>query len=1008
MKIKFVLLAVTLQVFLFAKAEQLNVAPGKLSDANGKFYLFHNYTTKDGLVNNGIMTINQDRLGYVWIGSDLGITRFDGKSFYKKAVPEIYDNSAFVEYIEQEPNGNIITTAFMQGVFVQQPNGHFRQYYSNPKRVGRNIFNTLKYSPDGKLWIGAAHLVYLLKNDSLSLVFDYGSNQQVVTTLDLSPDKTLWFGGSLGLGVFLPDGKKLKPHFFPELKDKLIIKILFDSEGRLHVATSQGYYLINFSKPFDWKGKYSISQPFAELEGVFINHLYIDSQKNLWIPTSTKGVYRTSNGQVTLHLTTENGLISSTVMCLFNDREGNYWFGTDQGVSMIGNFDNYALSFEGKRFKDASNMVPDRFGRIWLPRRDALYVFQNGQLSKLDFKGTALYENGINSLRIDSDSVMWIANHSAIFSISLTANTLDLKKIKKIADFVALGGKRLKSTFIDQQNRLWVCMQNRIFAFDHGKMYQTKFNHPDSVNLRPSTMAQDKYGNYWIGDFIYGLYRATPKPAANNTIVLDNVIAYKSLKPDSSFVNAWIQDLTTDKNGDLWQASLYSGAYKLRLDEKGVKSFTHYTISNGLTDNMITGIIPDTQGNVWFTGQKGINMLTTKDGHEKVNRFDETNGFEGQGLNVLVNEKKRYLMTDEGIFVTRENENKNTTKDIPRVFITNFYVNGIIDTTFIQEGKSLKIKPGKNNVSIEFSSITFRRAKELQFQYRLEGAESSWSTFSDRQFVEYPSLMHRKYVFHVRAKYLDGETGPETLLQFVIRPEFYQTPWFYFFIIVLLLFATYLIYRYRLAHALKMEKMRTRIAADLHDDIGSTLSSISIMSELIAGDRNIAGNHTRDMVSKIGINSRTMLNAMDDIIWSVNPKNDRFTNLELRLKEFAIPLFEPKGTKISFDIDESIQQIKMDMDQRRNIYLIAKEALNNAAKYSEATLVSVCITITHQYIKINVEDNGKGFDPNASTNRNGLANMERRSKQMGALFSIESHINKGTLISLRIRNPKII
>jgi len=1004
MKIK--LSIISLCFFIHVYSKQVNISNDSISS---KFYLFHNYSIKDGLADNGIMCINQDKQGYVWIGSDRGLTRFDGKSFYQKAIPEIYNNSAFVEYLDRKPDGSIISTAFMQGLFVQQRNGHFRQFYSNPKRIGRNIFNTLKYSPDGKLWVGAAHLVYLLKNDTLTRVFDYGSNQQVVTTLELSPDKTLWFGGALGLGVFLPDRGKIKPYFFPELKDMMIIKILFDKQGRLHVGTSQGYYLITFNKPFDWKGKHTVSQPFAELEGVFINHLYIDRQMNLWIPTSTKGVYRTRNGQITLHLTDANGLISSTVMCMFNDCEGNYWFGTDQGVSMVENFDDYALSFDGKRFKESADMVPDRFGRVWMPGRNALYVYQNGQLSKIDFKDTPLHENGINSFKIDSNSMMWIANHSALFNITLTAGIPNLHKIKKVADFVALDGKRLKSTFIDRQNRLWVCMQNKIFVFDQGKMYHTKFNHSDSVSLRPGAMTQDRYGNYWIGDFIYGLYRTTATSIVNQTLLLDKVIVYKSLKPDSSFVNAWIQDLTTDRNGNLWQASLYSGVYKLVLNEKGVKSFTHYSTSTGLTDNMITSVIPDSKGNVWLAGQKGISRVNNKNRNEKIDRFDETNGLQGQGLNVLNDEQNLFLMTDEGIFVTHKiQKNIDITGNKPRVCITNFFVNGVADTCLVQQGKIVEIDPGKNNISIEFSSITFRRAKELQFQYQLEGAEGGWSQLSDRQFVEYPSLRPGNYVFHVRAKYPDGETGPETLFPFVILPEFYQTVWFYFALISIILLVIYLIYRYRMAHALKIEKMRTRIAADLHDDIGSTLSSISIMSELITGNRNVAGSLTSDMIGKIGINSRTMLNAMDDIIWSVNPQNDRFVNLELRLKEYAIPLFEPKGTKITFDIDESIQQVKMDMDQRRNIYLIMKETLNNAAKYSEATQVDVRIITTSQFIEISVKDNGIGFDIDAPTNRNGLVNMERRAKQMSAFFSIESHKNSGTQISLKIQNTKFI
>jgi signal transduction histidine kinase len=268
--------------------------------------------------------------------------------------------------------------------------------------------------------------------------------------------------------------------------------------------------------------------------------------------------------------------------------------------------------------------------------------------------------------------------------------------------------------------------------------------------------------------------------------------------------------------------------------------------------------------------------------------------------------------------------------------------------------------------------------------------------------VEYASLRPGKYTFKVRAAMLgaETETGEEATLIFRILPAFYQTFWFYLLIACVIFALVYTFYKYRLRHALKVERMRARIASDLHDDIGSTLSSISMLSEM-------AKNQDKEEIltkalGRIGENSRDMLNSMDDIIWSVNPQNDSIHSLFVRLREFAIPICEAKNITLNMDVEEDVNSMKLEMDERRSIYLIVKEAINNAAKHSECE--SLVVTFVNNYhLEISIKDDGCGFDTTLSTARNGLANMKRRAKQIGAELNIKSGKKSGTTILLKIK-----
>ncbi len=995
-----VLLKCMIGLLLFLVTSGISVLGQTSLTSPGKYFLFKNYTTQNGLMNNGIYSLAQDRNGFIWIGHDFGLTRFDGKTFFHKAVPEIYLHSAMVRLLETTPDGYLLFTGFMQGVFAQQKDGRFKRYLrSEQVEIRKNTFNTLKYISDNSLLTSEANALYHITGDSIKTIYDYGSSRGFFYTIDIDKEQQIWFGGRLGLGRLQLSGEDYKPVFLPEMQNKFILKILFDDAGTLHVATSQGYYRIRWLTD----NQYVVEQPFDAVRNTYITHLYLDNASNLWILTNTYGAFQTQADSITIHLTQENGLLSSTVLCMIQDRENNYWFGTENGINMIENFNNYAIAQNGKRFKEANGMMPDRYQRIWIHSRSQLHLLMDDRLKSVSLNGTPLEKNGIGHLTIFNDKVI-MSNQTGLYQLPATKDFPDLRKIRKLVDYSAYNITQQHSLRADTTG-IWITSQNKIYNYCDGQFLPVTFNHPDSSSLRPLLMKPDKYGYYWYGDLTDGLYRGVLSRPDKHTLLFDSITVYKSNKADSAFVTAWIYRLVFDNKDNLWFSSAHTGVYKLKINNQGVEDYQLYSTATGLLNNFVMDITCDEGGKIWISSQKGINVLQTdKDGEVSMDKIDINEGIEGQVLNPLQIGDKLYLLTEEGMYITQNQLFKETSESKPNVYITNLIVNGLAHSDFSTNTQNIHLSHIDNNLTFEYSAISFKNVNDLRYRYKLEGSGVDWSALSDRGFVEYASLRPGSYTFKVQVALVGrGEpvysTDGGASLSFRITPAFYQTVWFYSLIAMGILSLLYTFHRYRLRHVIKVERMRARIASDLHDEIGSTLSSISLISEMVR--KKDYDSELTKALNKIGIDSREVLNSMDDIIWSVNPKNDSLSYLVTRLREYAIPVCESKNITFDMHIDKAIHTLKLEMEQRRNIYLITKESINNAVKYSGCTLLTVVFNIVHKQLEINITDNGCGFDPTLCGSRNGIINMKRRAAQIGMRFSIQSEKNAGTHITLK-------
>ena len=210
----------------------------------------------------------------------------------------------------------------------------------------------------------------------------------------------------------------------------------------------------------------------------------------------------------------------------------------------------------------------------------------------------------------------------------------------------------------------------------------------------------------------------------------------------------------------------------------------------------------------------------------------------------------------------------------------------------------------------------------------------------------------------------------------------------------------FLIYRYRLQKAVEMEKLRTRIATDLHDDIGATLSSISMYSDVVKNAVKEKLPHLEPVLNKMGENSREMVNSMSDIVWAINPENDEGGKLVQRMESYARDICALKNVQLHFEADERIKSITLPLQHRKNIYLIFKEALNNALKYAAANVVGITIGISGNNLSLKIKDDGKGFDDATVKKGNGLKNLHSRAAEIGGTITITTAEGSGTTITL--------
>jgi two-component sensor histidine kinase len=436
------------------------------------------------------------------------------------------------------------------------------------------------------------------------------------------------------------------------------------------------------------------------------------------------------------------------------------------------------------------------------------------------------------------------------------------------------------------------------------------------------------------------------------------------------------------------------------------KSFRLLNITDGLPDNNVSALLKDKHNNIWFAGDNGISAM--KQAGYTTSSYGLMEGLSTESFNVgaavQLRDGRMLFGHNEGF--TSFNPAGFEQPEVPSaVTVTSIrlFDKSLNTDSILNNGKGMVLKFSQNFLTIEFSNMSLLNKNNAVYYYQLEGVDKDWIQCKGLPQAIYTYLPGGNYTFRVKCSTGNG-TGLQKITSFNIKiiPPLWKAWWFYVIAAVFAGGLVYLFLRTRYKHQLATEKGRSRIAKDLHDDMGSTISTINILSEMAKTKIDTDIPTAKKFIQQISENSNRVMESLDDIVWNIDTANHSMENTLSRMREFAGHLLEARDIRYTFKADERIKDIHLELGRRHDFFMIFKEAVNNLAKYSGCATANIDVSLQKNSLYLLITDDGKGFDRNIQFEGNGLTNMQERAAALPGALQIESEINKGTTITLTI------
>ena len=978
---------------------------------------------------NFISALCEDTDGFIWVGTVNGyLNRFDKKTevFKRYFVNDFFETiknpaTDFYDYplafsrnqtntitaITEDKDGNLWIGTWGKGLIkFDRINGrasHFHNDPNDPLSLSSDLVIDIISDRDGEIWIATfgGGLNKLARDDSnnndqlkarSTKFLRYRSIEN--NNSALSDDKTISLfediNGDIWIGTFYgglnrldannktltPDKAKFKSYqennkLSNSISDNTIMAITQDSEGYLWIGTFGGgidrydirtQTFTNFSKLSNHQNS------FTDVE---ILSLFVDRSGILWAGSHLgEGVtkiqkYYSKFESINSRSAGRLKLNDDVVWSLFKDSKDNLWVGTYRGGVNVLNFDANQTKVY-RRTPDQSNgisdnhirsITEDKLGNIWI--------------------GT--YSGGLNRIDRAGQKVETFYNEPGN-SNSLSANqVLDIYVESEKEIWVAtFGGGLNKLTFAENTS-----------GVPEFKSYKNDPSDRHSLSDdRVYCILKDSKENFWIGTYGGGLNKFDSEKGIFEVVSLDT-------QSSQSAFNDKILSLHESSNGMLWIGTSGNG---LNQFDPTANSVINFSLAQGLTSSVVYGILEDSNSNLWLSTDDGIFLFNSST--EKFAQF----GIE-DGVQSLEFSGGAYFKDSNGIMyfggingLNYFNPDSITINQyVPPVVISNIKV---MDVRVNGEPDELILSYDQNFISIEFSALDFSMPKRNKYSYILEGFQKSWiSTGGSNRTATYTNLPSGEFTFMVKGSNSDGIWSDNAAtIRIIINPPFYQTWWFVTLVVMIIVFFIYYLGTIRVKSQLEIEKLKLKIASDLHDNIGAGLTEISILSEVAERNEGHSSSIVKKDLQKISETARQLVDSMSDIVWVVNPQRDSLHDLIVKLKDSYNEFFSSIGISFQVNNVEKSDDIKLPMDYKQNLLLMFKEAINNAIKYSGCKKLKLEAFFRNDVIEIILKDDGAGFKLNEVKFGNGIRNMENRAKKIKGKLSWKSEIGVGTTV----------
>ncbi|MBI1792524.1 MAG: hypothetical protein HYR60_33795 [Acidobacteria bacterium] len=848
----------------------------------------------------------------------------------------------------------------------------------------------------GVIWAGTVHGLYQLRGARLEPV-EAGMPHPAPSVSCLAEDRrgSLWISTD-GAGLYrrLPGGRTERYGEKQGLPVERVSCFSEDSSGRLWVGTTNGLCLLAANPSPERAAVERVYGLKDGLPSALITGLVNTRDGKLWVAASdalaemegTRFVPRLTKGRLAT---------------LFEDREGNLWFGsTGAGVGRISRrgFTTFTEA-DGIRGQVLEAILESRSGELCVVSRidsagrvrKALGYLQGDRFAAVypAFpKQIRYYGDGWSQVGFQSrDGEWWHATGEGLARFPAVARIEDLARTPPKALYGVGNGLPLNHIyrlFEDSRGDVWIGTGNATRWERRTGLFHN-FPAPAGVaNPTPSAFGEDGQGGVWIGYYMGGVARCREG-------------RMRAFLERDGMPQGFVHQILTDHKGRLWIAMARSGVVRVEDPAAEHPRFARITPAQGLASASAYCLAEDRWGRIYIGTGRGIDRLDPDTG--RIRRYTMADGLvQGELRGALrARDGALWFLTTHGI--SRLSPEPDQPRTPPAALITAVRVRGVAQR--LESGRSLNLQPDQNQVQIDFVSPSF--GEPLRYQYRLEGADAGWSAPGETRTVNYASLAPGGYRFLARPVTSEGLTAPEPAsVRFTIAPPVWRRAWFLGLAMLAAGGAVYAAHRYRLRQVLAIAQVRTRIATDLHDDIGASLSQIAILNEVARSRLDGAEPRIAGPLAEAAAISRELVDSMSDIVWAINPKHDHLSNLTHRVRRFASEILGARDIELEFRAPVGAQDLPLSPEVRRQIFLIAKEAVHNIARHSGASQAVVAFERRDGRLVVRVSDNGRGFDAAASTDGNGLANMRRRAASVGGVVDFDSGAGTGTAITVSV------
>ncbi|MFH2031937.1 MAG: two-component regulator propeller domain-containing protein [Bacteroidota bacterium] len=1001
--------------------------------AQYRSFAFERLTIKEGLSNNSINSVLQTSDGYLWIATKDGLNRYDGHSFkvFKRnaldstSLPENY-----VMSLLETRDGNFWIGTWGGGLCRYNP--YYETFYRYDRTdIDDNYVQSVFEDSFGYIWYCTTKggLNKLNPNTSEVIEFSKESNfyfpSDNITSIIEDEEHNLWVG-TLGDGLikFNPSLGILEQFLNSSLdlnsiSNNSVWHILLDSKDVLYLSTESGWDKFEYKKyVFTHQPKTPTKlQPFLRTS---IRQTVKDRQGRYWLGTyNYRGLFlfeNKKNGSVrTTHLRreddNEHSIISDRIRCIYQDSRDNIWIGTEDGLSKLPasqpfmQYQYFPLRKNSLGGRVVSGIYEGKNNILWVGlggggfdgidlNTDEVWHYKNNPNNK-----NSLSENDVVTIHEDKNGILWIGTsngglnrfdpktkkftrylHDPSKSGSISSNWV--QQILETSDGLFLVGTNEALEIFDREKEIF-------------KLYSPIIK--SGAELFPSitqinALYEDKENNLWIGTWLNGLFRYEPKEHSLHQYMPDT-------QDPNSISTTKITTIYEDGLGFIWIGT-HSGGLN-RFDKKSEK-FVTYTTQNGLPNDVVFGIQEDSKGSLWVSTMNGLARFNPRSETYRV--YDETDGIIHNQFNWRASFKNSsgilYFGGINGLIYFHPDSIKIDTVAPPIVLSSFKIFNKEAELgQSIYSTQEIILPYDQNFFSIEFIALDIAPKHKHSFAYMLEGIDPNWVYSEVQSSASYTDIRSGSYTFWAKASNADRVWSKPISISVVILPAWWNTWWFRLIAGTIIIGIGFGIYNYRISQLLQIHHIRYNIASDLHDEIGSNLSSISVESQMLLESAPL-NTTEREQLMDISTTSKETVDAMRDIIWFINPQNTSGEDITFKMNETAVRLLA--GIQWTFNVSQYVRFDQFNLEVRRNIFLIYKEVLTNVARHSNAARCDITIEGNSDIVTITIIDNGKGFSINNTKMNSGLYNIKHRAQKIQASLELNSEIGRGTRVRLEI------